>query len=136
MEEKKKTMTVLYVAAGEKPVVKEIGCELEDLQKMVGGCIEYYPLDDAAIICNDEGKNLGLPLNRAIYDDNQNLIEIIAGDFFICAAPPDCDTFESLPEDMIKKYKKRFKYPEKFIVSHSGITVIKDKKSKSMTIER
>ena len=136
MEEKDNMMTVLFIAAGSKPEVKTIWHELENMQQLVGGLIEYYPLEDAALICNEEGKNMGLPLNRAIYDNSGNLIEIIAGDFFICAAPEDSDNFESLPENLIQKYKERFKYPEKFILTPKGIVVTKEKRFKSKGRER
>lgn len=136
MEEKDNRITVLFIAAGEKPEVKSIGNELEDMQQLVGGLIEYYPLEDAALICNKEGKNRGLPLNRAVYDDSGNLTEIIAGDFFICSAPEDSDDFESLPENLIQKYKEQFRYPEKFTLTPTGIVVTKEKRFKSKGRER
>jgi len=41
---------------------------LEDLQAMVGGYIQEAPMprgqDIATIICNEEGKLMGLPMNR------------------------------------------------------------------------
>src|SRR5699024_6863922 len=44
---------------------------LEAMQELVGGDIEeYMPFEDeVAIICNEEGKIIGLPLNRAIYSE-------------------------------------------------------------------
>lgn len=137
MEEKDNRITVLFIAAGEKPEVKSIGKELEDMQQLVGGYIEYYPLDEnAAIICNEEGKNMGLPLNRAVYDDSGTLTEIIAGDFFICSAPEDSDGFESLSENQIQKYKEQFRYPEKFTLTPTGIVVTREKRFKSKGRER
>lgn len=136
MEEKDNRITVLFIAAGEKPEVMSIEKELEDMQQLVGGFIEYYPLEDAALICNEEGKNMGFPLNRAIYDDNGNLTEIIAGDFFICSAPENSDDFESLPENLIQKYKEQFRYPEKFTLTPTGIVVTKEKRFKSKGRER
>lgn len=136
MEEKDNKITVLFVAAGEKPEVMSIEKELEDMQQLVGGFIEYYPLEDAALICNEEGKNMGFPLNRAIYDDNGNFTEIIAGDFFICSAPEDSDDFESLPENLIQKYKEQFRYSEKFTLTPTGIVVTKEKRYKSKGRER
>jgi hypothetical protein len=38
------------------------------------------------------------PLNRAIFYEGE-LIEIIAGTFFICADPWDSETFESLTNE-------------------------------------
>ena len=93
----------------------------------------YMPFDDdAAIICNEEGKLIGLPLNRAIYDSSGSLVEIIAGDFFICRAPADSDRFESLTEEQKKKYSERFKYPERFQRTIKGIRVIQLKERTDM----
>ena len=36
-----------------------------------------------ALICNEEGKFLGLPLNRALRDDTGEIYDIIAGNFLI-----------------------------------------------------
>ena len=49
----------------------EMEDDLKAMQHIVGGYIaEYFPFDDdAVIVCNDEGKLDGLPLNRAIYRD-------------------------------------------------------------------
>ena len=42
---------------------------------------EYMPFDDdVAIICNEEGKMRGLPLNRAVYvqdNDKKEMVDII-----------------------------------------------------------
>ena len=64
-------ITVLVIEPGKKPKLTEIGSSLEEMQAVVGGDIEeYMPFDDdVAIICNEEGKMIGLPLNRAIYSE-------------------------------------------------------------------
>ena len=65
------TMKVLVVEPEKEPYVKEISSGLSSLQKEVGGFIEaVYPFEDpVAIICNEEGKLEGLPLNRALRDE-------------------------------------------------------------------
>ena len=80
----------------------EIDDSLEAMQEVVGGDIEeYMPFDDdVAIICNEEGKVRGLPLNRAVYvqdNDKKEMVDIICGKFFICYAPPESESFQSLP---------------------------------------
>lgn len=44
--------------------------DLNSLQQVVGGYIEaVYPYDDpVAIVCHEEGKLIGLPLNRKLED--------------------------------------------------------------------
>lgn len=103
-------MKVLVIAPGKEPVVKEIGNTLKDMQRMVGGYIQaYYPwMDEVAIICNDEGKIMGLPLNRSIFGEHGELVDIIAGTFFICGAPMDSGKFTDLPEDLIEHYTRMF----------------------------
>ena len=66
---------------------REVGTSLDAMQQTVGGSIEaYYPFEEqVCIVCNDEGKINGLPLNRAIRDEDTNeIVDIIAGTFFIC----------------------------------------------------
>jgi len=104
-------MKVLIVEPLKEPYAKEIDGGLESMQKLVGGTIQaIYPFDDAevALICNDDGKLLRLPLNRALFDEQGNIYDIIAGTFFICSAPPDSNSFASLTDEQIEKYKKRF----------------------------
>lgn len=78
-------MKVLMVEPGNMPREIEIDSGLEALQNAVGGDIQaVYPYEDpVAIVCNDEGKIMGLPLNRALYDDSGNMYDIVAGNFLI-----------------------------------------------------
>ena len=100
--------------------------ELEDslasMQHAVGGLIQvvYEPGGrDAALICNDEGKLLGLPLNRALRDENGEIYDAIAGTFFICGAPADSENFTSLTDEQVDYWLERFAKPE-FFVSVNG----------------
>lgn len=80
MNENKDTMTVLVVEPMKEPYIKDIGTDLKSMQSAVDGDIQaIYPYDDlVAIVCNEEGKINGLPLNRAVYDEDKNMIDIIA----------------------------------------------------------
>ena len=103
------------VEPGKKAYEKEIGTNLEDFYAEIGcECIQAtYPYEDLiAIVCDDEGKLNNSKPNRAIYDENGKIVDIIFGNFFIC----DCSTseFASLPDDMLKKYKEQFLLPERF----------------------
>lgn len=81
--------------------------------------------DDIAIVCNEEGKMNRMPLNRAITDEEGQMLDIIAGPFFICYAPLESETFESLPPDLEEKYHKKFEQPESFFKTEKGITSVK-----------
>ena len=110
-------MKVLYIQVGKKPQVIEIRHTLGEMQRLVGGTISsFMPFNDGSvIILNDNGKIDGLPLNRAVYDKNGKITDIIAGDFFICYAPPDNSELSSLPDELIQKYTEVFKTPQAFI---------------------
>lgn len=124
--DKAETISVLLIQPGKYPKTVTIEDSLEAMQALVGGDIEeYMPFDDeAAIICNEEGKISGLPLNRAVYDSEHQMIEIMAGDFFICHAPISSEKFLSLPPDLEKKYSEKFRYPEKFVQTDKDIKAI------------
>ena len=110
-------MRVIVVEPRKKLIVQDIGSDLESMQKIVGGPIQaIYPFEEpVALICNEEGKLLNLPLNRALRDEEGNVYDIISGTFFVCAAPPDSDHFTGLTDQEIKTYMERFAMPEMFL---------------------
>lgn len=108
-------MRILVIEALEKPYIKEIDGSLESMQKIVGGLIQaIYPYEykDVALVCNEEAKLIGLPLNRALYDDQGQIYDIIAGRFFLCQAPADSENFKSLNDEQIKQFKEKYRYSE------------------------
>lgn len=110
-------MKTLVVEPGTCPVEKEIGSSLADMQQLVGGLIQViYPFpEEVALVCNEEGKLQGLPLNRALRDSDGEVYDIISGTFFLCAAPADSENFESLTEEQMEKYSALFHSPETFL---------------------
>lgn len=111
-------MKILLVEPGKVPRTTEIEPSLEAIQKVVGGSIEaVYPFDEPlALICNEEGKLLGLPLNRSLrHPDTGAIYDIIAGTFFLCAAPADSENFAGLTEEQIARYSERFRPLEFFV---------------------
>lgn len=77
-KEQADTMNVLLVKPFMYPQAVQIGCELEDLQKAVGGDIEAtYPFNEpVALVMHDEGKLVGKELNRALRDDDGDIYDI------------------------------------------------------------
>ena len=112
-----KLLRVLLVEPGKRPRTVELGDTLEAMQQAVGGLIQaIYPFEElVALVCNDEGKLLGLPLNRGLRTEDGTLYDIVCGTFFLCAAPPDSGSFESLSEAQLARYEKRFHSPEVFL---------------------
>ena len=111
---KEKKIKVVLCEPGKAARVAEIGTELSDLQRVVGGLIEpYYPFEEqVCIVCNDEGKYNGMRPCRAIYGEDREMMDIIFGPFFIC----DCSTpyFGSLNKEQLERYTKQFQNPERF----------------------
>ena len=107
-------MKVLMVEPGKSPYAAEIESGLKSLQAAVGGDIQaVYPYEDpVALICNDEGKLMGLPLNRALFDDDGHVYDIVSGNFLIVGLGEE--DFTDLSPDLMEKYGEQFKYPEKF----------------------
>ena len=55
------------------------------MQHEVGGHIEaIYPYEDpVALVCNEEGKLEGLPLIRALRDEDGDIYDVVAGTFMV-----------------------------------------------------
>ena len=71
-------MRILLVEPGKTPILKEIDGSLKSMQEIVGGTIQaLYPFEEpVALICNDDGKLLGLPLNRGLRDEEGRIYMI------------------------------------------------------------
>lgn len=103
-----KKIKVLLVKVGEEPKVVEIENTLEAKQKIVGGYIEMVcpPIhdDSAVIICNEEGKIMGLKPNRFLLTEEGIPFDVVCGDFIILDAPIGSDDFGGLSDEQIAKY--------------------------------
>jgi len=99
-----KEIRVLFKSVGKKPIVKVIPDTLYAKQVLVGGLIEVVPYyDDMLLVCNEEGKLLGL---------NPNLVfdwDYIAGDCFIIGDDYENGDFRSLTHEEIRNAKEDLK---------------------------
>lgn len=100
-------MKVLVVEPQKPCRVQEID-GLATMQQIVGGDIEaVYPFQDsAALVCNAEGKLLGLPMNRPLLDEDRLPYDIICGTFFISGLGQE--DFVSLTDEQIQRYKSLY----------------------------
>ena len=75
-----------------------------------------YPFEDGelALICNEEGKLLGLPFNRALVDGDGRVYDVVVGPFFLCRVPADSENFEGLTEEQVEFGRERFRRLEVF----------------------
>jgi len=111
-----KELTVLIVEPNKEPYIKTIPAGLESLQREVGGLIQaVYPWEEeVALICNDEGKLLGLPLNRFLRDWRGEIYDVIAGTFLVVGLGDDDFTSLSwLDRDWLTRY---FSAPESYAI--------------------
>ena len=109
-----KELTVLMVEPGRHPKVTKIKDDLDSLQKAVSigadyqGLIEFVSLGNGdCIMCNEEGKLIGLDGNRRLGND------ILVGVFYIMSENEDGELL-SLSEKKIKRYTELFWEPETF----------------------
>jgi hypothetical protein len=74
-------LQVLIVPVDAKPYLKEIPNTLDELQKIVGGRIEFIGTKEGYnMFCNEEGKLMELEPNIYIHGK----LDFIAGQFFVC----------------------------------------------------
>lgn len=100
-------MKVLVVEPQKPCRVQEIE-SLADMQQLVGGDIEaVYPFQElVAVVCNADGKLLGLPMNRPLLDKDYLPYDIIRGTFFIAGLGQE--DFISLTDEQIQRYKSLY----------------------------
>ena len=117
-------MKILRVEPEKAPELVNVDGSLEALQAAVGGgYIEavYHWDDPVAIVCNDDGQFNGMQPNRALYDTDGEIMDIIAGTFLIVGLSED--NFAELSDEMAAKYAALFGTPEAFLRSGDRILV-------------
>ncbi len=118
-------MLILVVEPGKIPETRDISGDLKEIQSIVGGYIQtIYPFPETALVCNDEGKLLGLPPNRGLRDKNGEVYDIICGTFFLCGAPADGEDFVGLTPKQAEHLEKQFHTPEAFVGSNGRILCV------------
>lgn len=123
-EREAEKIKVLVLEPMKKPYVKEIVHTLENLQKEVGGSIEaVYPFEDkVAIICNDEHKFNGMPMNRCLRDQDGEIYDILGGNLLVVGLT-EYD-FGSLTPEQVEKFSEFFGTPEMFVNINGSLMVL------------
>ena len=105
---KEKKINVLVVEPHKPPCMVELNNDLNSLQKAVSigadqqGLIELVHLEDNVyILCNEEGKLIGLEPNRRLGED------ILCGVFYVVADDEE-GNLASLTAEQRKRYAKMF----------------------------
>ena len=116
---KEKIIKVLKVAPHSKPEEVVLNNTLEALQEAVSegadsvGLIEIIPLTDtASLLCNEEGKLIGLEPNRRIGYD------VICGTFYVVGEDREGNLTSLSGKDM-EYFKVRFAVPEDISVEEA-----------------
>ncbi len=103
-----KDIQVVIVEPHKNPTISTIRTKLENLQEAVGGLIEIINIEEnICILCNEEGKLIGLEGNRKLGDD------ILVGTFYVCGSNDEGELI-SLTDSQIEKYIKFFWEPQTF----------------------
>ena len=71
---------------------------------------------------NDEGKLIGLDLNRSLRDEHGEIYDIVAGTFLVVGLGEE--SFTCLPPELAQKYMEHFKQPEQFISLNGQIIAL------------
>ena len=123
-EREAEKIKVLVLEPMKKPYVKEIVHTLENLQKEVGGSIEaVYPFEDkVAIICNDEHKFNGMPMNRCLRDQDGEIYDILGGNLLVVGLT-EYD-FGSLTPEQVERFSEFFGTPEMFVNINGSLMVL------------
>ena len=108
----KKQIKAIMVEPNKRPCVVDLNDDLDSLQKAVSigapeqGLIEFVYLEDnVSILCNEEGKLIGLEPNRRLGDD------ILCGVFYVVAENDDGELV-SLTEAQQDRYSEIFREPD------------------------
>ena len=125
MANKKRESEITVVACypGEEAKVITMDYTLDSMKQLVDGFIQaLYPFQDVAIICNEEGKIRCLEPNRALYDEEGKIYDVIAGAFFICGLGED--DFISLTKEQQEQYLAMFRHPQMFFLLNGEMVAI------------
>ncbi len=100
------TYRVVVVKPGKPAYEKQIGRDYHDLCKEVRGyieCVSYHG-DGTLIVCNEEGKLLGMEGNRRFRNGS-----VIAGLFVVIGSAGE--DFRSLTDREVQKYLQEYAQP-------------------------
>ena len=103
--------------------IGEIQNTLVDKQSYVGGYIEVISVDGVIdLICNEDGKLLHLPSNRALVGEEGQILDVVVGNI-VCVRHDKDGEFTSISEEDMETIKKYLR-PCKIIGVRDGYTIV------------
>lgn len=95
-----------FMRASYKGYWGEISNTLDAFKKYVGGVIQVISINGVVdLICNEEGKVMGLPVNRALLDADGKPVDIFAGDI-VAVRHDEEGNFTDIHESDIETIRK------------------------------
>ncbi len=97
-----KEIKIIVIENGKFPEVKEVTDNLEIYREIVGGNIECLTLSNGLIIiCNEEGKLLGLPVNKVQLEEVSYCFgDCIHGNYFLARCDEEGEFISVTQEDI------------------------------------
>mgnify|MGYP003292857525 CR=1 FL=1 len=109
---------VVMVEPHKNPTITTLKNKLENLQEAVGGLIEFINIEDnVCILCNEEGKLIGLEGNRKVGND------ILVGTFYVCGSNNEGE-LTSLNQYQLDTYLELFWEPQTFTQAEIENTLV------------
>lgn len=110
-------INVLYMEPGKEARMVSVEATLEEYQRICDtDCIQaIYPFEEPSVVlvCDDEGKLKNAVKNRALYDEDGVIQDVLCGPFFICRQDEDGEWVSLTPEQQ-EKYLDMYKKPKRF----------------------
>lgn len=97
-----KKLRVIICEVDKAPRVEEINDDLKTMQEIVGGYIEVARTGNLIMVCDEDGKLKGLPMNRPLFNMRDEIYDVVCGDCFLVG--DDGEDFRSLTDDEIKEW--------------------------------
>lgn len=125
---KEEYVTGLFIQSGQFPRPIKIQNKLEAYQQAVAGngYIECIDLPNGiTLVCDEEGKlKSGMQLNRILYSEDNEIIDVISGDFLAVGIDYFSGEFVSLSKEQIKEVKDRFFCPDMFFMFNDKVHMV------------
>ena len=122
---KEKYIRGLFIEPNQYPRKLKIENGLSAFQKAVNGYIEIIDLPNGStIICNEEGKINGEKLNRILYNDCGEIIDVIAGNMVIVGFNAEEGEFVSMTDEQIAEATEQFLYPDLFFKINDDVHMV------------
>jgi len=122
-----------------------VSSENKAFQPNMGGYSIYGSSLDGTDVCvrlesymaAEHGGHDGWKIEKCYtQEDTKEMLDIIAGKFFVCSAPCDSEHFKGLSDEQMQKYMKLFRYPEQFFRMNNEIKAVQYNPEKNKENER